>query len=367
VKNGILAQDNYLSSGLPPPKFRLFQSSSEVLMNQSQVKIWLQDTFRELSSVDPYKNVSENLSQIQKSVLHIVGSDVPILSRVASYLFEVHGKRMRPAIVLLVSKALGTDVCAKQQRLSEITEMLHTASLLHDDVIDDANLRRGIESANSKFGNKLSILGGDFLLARASVELARLKNVEVVELLAIVLEHLVKGEILQTQVKGLNLSLLDIYLAKSFYKTASLIANSCKAVAILGGHNSELQDIVFEYGKHLGLLFQIVDDILDFESSSSKFGKPVLSDISNGIASAPLIFAADENPELHSMISRRFSGPNDKEQAITILQSTNGLQKARDLAWDHAGFAVAAAMRLPESKYRESLIRIVDLALHRKS
>lgn len=136
--------------------------------------------------------------------------------------------------------------------------MLHTASLLHDDVLDEAEIRRGTQSVNAKFGNKAAILGGDYLLSRASVELARLRDVEVVELLAIVLEHLVKGEVLQSHLQSSDLSLLNLYLTKTFYKTASLIANSCKAVAVLGGHDLESQNIVFEYGRHLGILFQVI-------------------------------------------------------------------------------------------------------------
>jgi geranyl diphosphate synthase len=136
--------------------------------------------------------------------------------------------------------------------------MLHTASLLHDDVLDDAELRRGAPSANALFGNKAAILGGDYLLSRASVELARLKDVEVVELMATVLEHLVKGEVLQSHLQSAKSSLLDLYLCKTFYKTASLLSNSCQSAVVLTGHGKEIQDIVFEYGRHLGILFQVM-------------------------------------------------------------------------------------------------------------
>lgn len=176
----------------------------------------------------------------------------------------------------------------RQQRIAEITEMIHVASLLHDDVIDNAETRRGLKALNSAMGNKIAILAGDFLLARASVSLASLRNTEVIELLSQVIEHLVSGEILQvsftpqipqqiifllswtSQLYLLHLQLLtqmtsqpeellsiDHYIKKTFYKTASLMANSCKAVAILGGQPREDCQLAWEYGRHLGLAFQV--------------------------------------------------------------------------------------------------------------
>eukprot|EP00475_Leptophrys_vorax_P043424 TRINITY_DN8362_c0_g1_i7.p1 TRINITY_DN8362_c0_g1~~TRINITY_DN8362_c0_g1_i7.p1 ORF type:complete len:410 (-),score=118.32 TRINITY_DN8362_c0_g1_i7:1779-3008(-) len=366
VDNGIMRDDTLMSSGLPPPLFRFIHEVTNQVLTPDENHQCLQEMFSQVAHQDPFHAVQENLAVIKNNFLHIVASDVPILKRVASHLFETQGKRLRPAIVLLVSKAIDQEVSSRQQRLSEITEMLHTASLLHDDVLDDAELRRGVPSANALFGNKAAILGGDYLLSRASVELARLENIQVVELMATVLEHLVKGEVLQSHLQS-STSLMDLYLCKTFYKTASLIANGCKSAVVLSGHDEEIQDIVFEYGRHLGILFQIIDDLLDFEASAKIVGKPVLNDISHGIASAPLILAAEEHPVLFEMISRRFSEAGDVQTSLELLKESNGMKRARELAWEHASFAVAAIMKLPRSTARSSLIRIVDMALHRKS
>ena len=144
--------------------------------------------------------------------------------------------------------------------------MIHTASLLHDDVIDMSDIRRGVASVNSSFGNKLAVLAGDFLLSRASVNLARLRSLETMELLSVVIEQLVKGEVLQ--ISGPPTSgdhaAFDYYLKKNYYKTGSLMANSCKAEALLADCDEEIQNICFQYGKHIGLAFQLVDDLLDY-------------------------------------------------------------------------------------------------------
>lgn len=142
--------------------------------------------------------------------------------------------------------------------------MIHTASLLHDDVIDEAEMRRGIKSVNQVFGDKLSILAGDFLLARSSVCLARLRSLEVVELMSTIIEHLVKGEVMQMRnVEGRSkISLLEYYLRKNYYKTASLMANSCKAALTLGKHTEYVCEMGFAYGRHLGLAFQVCENII---------------------------------------------------------------------------------------------------------
>lgn len=153
----------------------------------------------------------------------------------------------------------------QQRRLAEITEMIHTASLFHDDVIDKATTRRNMSTVNQVFGNKLAILGGDFLLSRASVSLARLRNLEVVELLSTVIEHLVKGEIMQMKGSSTGRSALEYYLRKNFYKTASLMGHSCLAAAVLGGYNEDLRRAAYLYGTYVGQAFQLIDDALDFE------------------------------------------------------------------------------------------------------
>ena len=189
-----------------------------------------------------------------------------------------------------------------------------------------ADARRGVPSVNAHFGNKLAILAGDFMLARASVSLARLRSVEAVELISTSIEHLVKGEIMQMRPgaaaataaaasksefkdkasEARHFALLE-YLHKNYYKTGSLMANSCKAAAVLDNQPADVCDAAFNYGKHVGLAFQLVDDVLDFEGDLATLGKPPLADLRSGLATAPVLLACDDFPdEMGALIARRF-------------------------------------------------------------
>ena len=248
-------------------------------------------------------------------------------------------------------------------------QMIHTASLLHDDVIDEADTRRGAKSINAVFGNKLAILGGDFLLARASLALSRLRNPDVIELMSMIIEHLVKGEVMQMKPTSAGdlFSNVDYYMTKSFYKTASLMANSCRSVAVLQGYDEEVQDIAFEYGKHAGLAFQLVDDLLDFVGTSQSLGKPSHNDLDCGIVTLPVLYAAEEFPELNDMIARQFKEVGDVEKAIGLVERSNSIERARQMAISCAENAVAAVYRLPPSPAQSGLISLVERILNRSS
>lgn len=208
------------------------------------------------------------------------------------------------------------------------------------------------------FGNKLAILGGDFLLSRASVSLARLRNLEVVELLSTVIEHLVKGEIMQMKPSSSGRSALEYYLRKNFYKTASLMGHSCLAAAVLGGHSEEQQRAAYLYGTYVGQAFQLIDDALDFEGSTSSLGKAPLADLKSGLATAPTLFAVEEYPQLLSLIGRKFELPGDVDEALSLVQRSQGLQRCRDLAQVHAERAIEAIMTLEPSPARDSLVAL---------
>eukprot|EP01039_Chlorochromonas_danica_P005748 gene5748-6332_t len=317
---------------------------------------------------DPFQLVERDVSSLSGGIKELLGSDHPVLESAAKYFFEIDGgKKIRPTMVLAISYALNTQhedkrksseslyALPTQRRLAEITEMIHTASLFHDDVIDKATTRRNVSSVNQVFGNKLAILGGDFLLARASVSLARLRNLEVVELLSVVIEHLVKGEIMQMKPSSSGRSQLEYYLKKNFYKTASLMGHSCLAAAVLGGHSEECKRACYLYGTYIGQAFQLIDDALDFEGSTSSLGKAPLADLKSGLATAPTLFAAEEHPELLTLISRKFESPGDVDEALALVQRSQGLQRCKDLAQVHAERALEALEALPPSIARDSL------------
>jgi len=243
--------------------------------------------------------------------------------------------------------------------------MIHVASLLHDDVLDHSDTRRGIGSLNYVMGNKLAVLAGDFLLARASVALASLRNTEVVELLSQVLEHLVTGEFMQLSTDSQEVASMDYYMRKTFYKTASLMANSCKAVAVVAGQPMEVATSAFNYGRHLGLAYQLVDDALDFTGTQASLGKPALSDLGQGIVTAPILFALNEHPQMYDLIKRKFRKADDINLALEMVKKSHGIAKTQELAAEHAQEAVDAIASLPpceEPRVQQCRRALMDLA-----
>lgn len=320
--------------------------------------------------------MGKELKFLTKNIRQLLGSGHPTLDKVAKYYTRSEGKHMRPMLVLLMSQATAltprrnhTDcktsasidesitshsvladanpetnplaarsaeakynfegdenILPSQRRLAEITELIHTASLLHDDVIDNAITRRSSSSANLQFGNKMAVLAGDFLLGRASVALARLRDPEVTELLATVIANLVEGEFMQLKNTSQDESnpvftddTISYYLQKTYLKTASLISKSCRASALLGDSAPEVVEAAYSYGRNLGLAFQLVDDMLDYTVSGTELGKPAGADLELGLATAPLLFAWKENPELGPLVGRKFNQDGDVQRVSHVF------------------------------------------------
>lgn len=353
---------------------------------------------------DPFKMVEKELQPFSDSIKELVSTDQPVLSMAAKHFFEKrHGKRTRPVIIQLMSKAVagcepetmtgqnwqdsgaskvdveggvvtvqnheGSDVFRKQGQLGQIVEMIHVASLIHDDVLDEADTRRGGESVHKLYSNKVAVLAGDYLLARASVLLARLENTAVVQIMATALESLVAGEIMQLKSSPDELLKMESYLRKSYYKTASLICYACRSTALLGGHayGSTVATACEEFGFHMGLAFQIQDDILDFTAAADILGKPALADMSLGLSTAPILYAAQEFPHLQPLIKRRFKKEGDKQTALEALyKSKTAMNKAKTLAEFHAQRAADALLRIPQSEARDALLRLTYVVITRK-
>ncbi|GMI32387.1 hypothetical protein TeGR_g14817 [Tetraparma gracilis] len=367
---------------------------------------------------DPFKLVDKELQPFADSISELVSSDQPVLSMAAKHFFEKRqGKRFRPTIVQLVAKAVAaadveevlspadqppppawhmagaspipadllaedgargvvtpgnhrdSDPWRRQAQLGQVVEMIHVASLIHDDVLDEAETRRGGDAVHKLYSNKVAVLAGDYLLARASVLLARLENTAVVQIMATALESLVSGEIMQLKAPPESLVEVSSYLRKSYYKTASLIAYAARSTALLGGHSygSEVATACEEFGFHLGLAYQVQDDILDFTGAADVLGKPALADMDLGLSTAPILYAAEEFPQLKPLIMRRFKKQGDKQTALELLfNSERGMARAKELARFHADKAVEALLRLPPSEARDALTRLVSVVILRK-
>ena len=365
-----LRDDTILKIGRPDTLQDLELSSYQGLGGEDNIEVL----------PDPFKMVEKELQPFSDSIKELVSTDQPILSMAAKHFFEKrHGKRFRPTIVQLVAKAVaaavpekldqnsngeddgwewsgasevqmeggyvtesnhqGSEVWRRQAQLGQIVEMIHVASLIHDDVLDEADTRRGGEAVHKLYSNKVAVLAGDYLLARASVLLARLENTAVVQIMATALESLVAGEIMQLKSPPESLLEMESYLRKSYYKTASLICYACRSTALLGGHayGSTVAVACEEFGYHLGLAYQIQDDILDFTAAANVLGKPALADMDLGLSTAPILYAAQEFPHLRPLVMRRFKKKGDKQTALEALyKSDTAMDKAKSLARFHA-------------------------------
>ena len=376
--------------------------------------------------MDPLRIVGKEMKFLRRNIQQLLGSGHPLLDTVAKYYTNSEGKHIRPLLVLLMSQATATIpktqrqpimlasssineplspstilsdnnpssstrntlstsisesdytqsdsvILPSQRRLAEITELIHIASLLHDDVIDNSTARRSLPSANMSFGNKVAVLAGDFLLGRASVALARLRDVEVVELLATVIANLVEGEFMQLKNTALDEAkpvwtddTISYYLQKTYLKSASLISKSCRAAALLGQSSPEVVEAAYSYGRNLGLAFQLVDDMLDYMISGEELGKPAGADLELGLATAPLLFAWKENPALGALVGRKFAGHGDVENARELVALSDGLAQTRALAEDYAEKAKDAIKDFPDSEGKNGLIEMCDKSVKRR-
>uniref|UniRef100_A0A183C1J5 Solanesyl diphosphate synthase 1 n=1 Tax=Globodera pallida TaxID=36090 RepID=A0A183C1J5_GLOPA len=264
------------------------------------------------------------------------------------------------------------DISFNQYRIAMVAEMIHNATLVHDDVIDESDRRRGQLTVNARWGNKQAVLVGDFILARATKVLCSIGEPPVIETMAEIVEDLVKGELLQ--LNGPSTSTGDArfnhYMVKTFYKTGSLFANSCRSVAMLSENCDEiLLELATEFGRNLGLAFQLVDDILDYCATEDALGKPTVNDLRLGLATCPVLFAAEEFPEvLNPMIERRFSADGDVQLALELVQRSDGLAQSRRLAREQGDKAIQCADQLLPGGglVRDCLVDIVRRQLARE-
>ncbi|XP_039446283.1 all trans-polyprenyl-diphosphate synthase PDSS1 [Culex pipiens pallens] len=325
-------------------------------------------------NIDPYILLDEELKYIFEDIRAEINRAThhQELKKIAVYYFDGQGKAIRPMVAMLMAKALNyhmhnetSNVVHAQRQIAMISEMIHTASLVHDDVIDQSFARRGKPSVNVIWNHKKVTQAGDYVLAIASMLLARLKHDEVTHILSQVLTDLVQGEFMQLGSKETENERFAHYFTKTYRKTASLIANSLKAVAVLSGADEQMVELSFQYGRNLGLAFQFVDDLLDFVSSSEAMGKPAAADLKLGLATAPVLFACEKFPELNPMILRRFREPGDVERAYELVHKSQGLEQTRFLARKHCIEALRLASQISESPYQKGLIVVGDFVLNR--
>lgn len=312
------------------------------------------------------KPVEEDLKLLERKLSESLYSGNSSLDEIIGYATKSGGKRLRPALVFLFTRALNNGILTSNHLyLAEAVEMIHTASLIHDDVIDDAETRRGFLTIGKKWNHKTAVVTGDFILARALIKLVSVGGVST-EVFANTLNELCIGEIQQGNQK-FNIISFEEYINKSERKTAKLfIAGAECAASITPGVNNLIIKAVRDYSLNFGIAFQIMDDILNFTGCHEKLGKPAGNDLKNGILTAPVLYALEEYEKkndltLKKLINNKFKDKKDFSMAINLVLKSNGIQKSRDLSKYFIGKAIKALDIIEDNAYKKALI---DLAIY---
>lgn len=319
------------------------------------------------SKVDPLAPIAESMRRVDERIALALNSKVPLVGHVAQYIISAGGKRIRPALVLLTCGALGCDSDARYD-LAAVVEFIHTATLLHDDVVDDSSLRRGRPTANQAFSNPASVLVGDFLYSRAFQMMVQVDNRRVMQVLADATNVIAEGEVWQLMhVHDATLS-DTAYLNVIRAKTAKLFEASSRLGAILADR-PDLEQACADYGQALGTAFQIVDDVLDYDGSASELGKNLGDDLREGKVTLPLILAMRKAPADKAKIiadAIASGGDNHLTEVLSIIKSTGALDEARHHADEQAQRAIDATRRLPQNRFSECMVLLATQLLLRR-
>jgi all-trans-nonaprenyl-diphosphate synthase len=332
-----------------------------------------EQTQQSLERANLFKSIKDDLKKVEQNLLEKLPSESGPLAEIIKFVMSSKGKRLRPALALLCGHLTnsGLPLASEHYTLAELTELIHTASLVHDDVLDEAASRRGEQTCHLKWGTKVSIIVGDFLFAQASVKLGELNNTEVVKIYAKVLSDLCTGEIIQAQQRfELNSINWTTYLNKSISKTASLFAAATKSAAILNKQNTEVIEQMHSYGLNLGIAFQLIDDLIDFTSTAEELGKPAMGDLSQGIFTAPTLYALENSQfkdDLKELIISRFVEPTSIDKARELIEASGAFEKTKELANSYIQKAFVSLNSFPENAYKKDLIDLGKFVLSRIS
>ena len=308
-----------------------------------------------------------DMLRVNEVIEQHLSSEVVLINQLSQHIIHSGGKRLRPMLVMLASKACGYEG-DKDALLAAIIEFIHTATLLHDDVVDESEMRRGEQTASSIWGNEAAVLVGDYLYSRAFQLMVLAESMQVMTLLADTTNTIAQGEVLQL----LNINDPDTteqkYHQVIYSKTACLFEAACKTGSIITNSSESCAETLGEYGKHLGIAFQLVDDALDYEADSEELGKNVGDDLAEGKPTLPLIHAMQQGTEEQRDLIRGAieNGGLDKIEEITlILEQTGSLEYTHQQAIEHAEIAKKSIISLPESQAKQALLFLADYAVER--
>lgn len=329
-----------------------------------------------------YEPVLASLEQVKESLLRIVPPDSELLAQTLHHSLGSGGKLLRPVISLLAGQSTGPASPALVE-VGAVAEMIHIATLLHDDVLDQADLRRGKKTVRAGWGNTVSVLSGDFLLAQASLKLAAVGNIRIVGIFSQVLADLCDGEVEQIRTSYTIDTPWDSYFRKTICKTASLFAAGCEAVGVVNALPEEQVQALKTYGRNFGISFQIMDDLLDYTSSEAEMGKPVMDDLRNGLLNAPVLLALEsdqlspaEKETMRAQIQQIFQLSQDETkqaqatevvmQLKAYLEKSGAIENTVALAARYADEAIAALDFVDDSPEKHSLVTLLRGNLSRR-
>ncbi len=317
---------------------------------------------------DAIKQLTLNEAKaVDKLIIDELRSDVILINEIGRYIVGNGGKRLRPMLLLLAAKALG-DVSQNHLILAAVIEFIHTATLLHDDVVDESDLRRGKESANAVWGNAASVLVGDYLYSSAFEMMVRTNNMRVMGLLSKTTTAIAEGEVLQLLNCNNPETTEAKYLEVIARKTAILFSAATQLAAIISGSDADIETALAQYGQHLGIAFQLIDDALDYKASSAELGKNLGDDLAEGKPTLPLIYAIQNGtPEEATIIIDAIkTGNRDVFNAVyAVVQRTQAITYTEQRADEEAQKAIDALAILPESDYKNALILLAKFAVQR--
>jgi len=313
--------------------------------------------------------IADDMREVDAVIARRLDSGVPLVGEVSRYIISSGGKRLRPALLLLICGAFGFRG-GQRFNLAAVVEFIHTATLLHDDVVDESTLRRGRATANENFGNPASVLVGDFLYSRAFQMMLDAHDVRVMEILAEATNVIAEGEVMQLM--NMHDPELDeaAYLQVIRSKTAKLFEASARLGAVLAGASPALEQACADYGQALGTAFQVIDDVLDYAGDTGEMGKNIGDDLREGKVTLPLIAAMRRGSEQQRGLIRRAieTGTLDElDHVIAIVRETGALEVARAAASSEARRAMSAAAQLPSNQHAEALVQLAASLLQRRN
>nr|WP_315199289.1 octaprenyl diphosphate synthase [uncultured Aquabacterium sp.] len=317
-----------------------------------------------------YRTLSvADMAEVDQVIHRRLSSQVALVNQISHYIVSAGGKRVRPMLLLLIAGALGNRT-AERHELAAVVEFIHTATLLHDDVVDESDLRRGRKTANALFGNAASVLVGDFLYSRAFQMMVSTNRLRVMEVLAEATNVIAEGEVLQLiNMHDPDIS-VDDYLRVIEYKTAKLFEASARLGAVICDAPAEVEAACADYGRALGTAFQLIDDLLDYEGSTAELGKNIGDDLREGKPTLPLLVAMQRGTPEESALIRQAIEQGEVErmpQVIEIVRRTGALEATREAAQAQARQAERCLEALPASEWREALLQLSIDSIQRSS